>query len=513
MSWCAGGVRVGRSRRCGPWLGGWSEGGRAVFGVVSLVCGVALSASAEPQADTTGGAQSVASALVFEGTTVIDVARGRLHPNQRVVVVGTRIQAVGPAKNVRVPSGARVVKAAGTYMIPGLWDMHVHPWGNEEILYPLFIANGVTGVRDMSMASLDSLREWRQRIAAGTQVGPRIVASGPAVYHPSVNKPSAPQWRGRTPWGVFPSTPEEGRRVIDSLKRAGADFIKLYDHHSREVYFAMMDEARRVGIPVAGHLSESVTAVEASAAGQRSIEHYLNCDVAAKPNENQTGVPDRARCRALAKVFRRHDTWFSVAMPTMASDPTITNWVTLQRYWPDSVLFWNRGATDYDSAMMAMTFQTSRQQFRSRQQHVRGRSTAAWAARHEGGGDVLGTMHRAGIRMLAGTDTGPTLFMMMAVPGFSLHTLLEAMVLDGLTPLQALQTATLNPAAYFDATDSLGTIAPGNVADLVLLDANPLADIYNTRRIRAVVANGRFFDRGELDVLLLEAEQRARGTR
>ena len=115
--------------------------------------------------------------------------------------------------------------------------------------------------------------------------------------------------------------------------------------------------------------------------------------------------------------------------------------------------------------------------------------------------------------MLAGTDTGPTMAMMQAVPGFSLHTLLEVLVLQGMTPLEALQTATINPAEYLYGLDSLGTISPGKLADIVLLDANPLTDIYNTRRIRAVVANGRFFDRGDLDVMLLDAEQRARGTR
>ena len=179
------------------------------------------------------------------------------------------------------------------------------------------------------------------------------------------------------------------------------------------------------------------------------------------------------------------------------------------RYWPDSVLFWSAPAhqRNFDSASMAAASHAVQRDTWA------WRGTERWAAAHEAGEGTLGKIHRAGVRLLAGTDTGPTTFMMHSVPGFSLHNVLFGLVLEGLTPLEALRTATLNPAEYLDATDSLGTIAPRKVADLVLLDANPLVDIYNTRRIRAVVANGRMFDRGDLDILLLEAEQRARGAR
>ncbi len=486
---------------------------RALLVGVSFVI-ADLPAAAQERAAAVGPSASADSALVFEGTTLVDVRDGQLLPNRTVVVVGNRVQSVGSTKDVPIPAGARVVKATGTYMIPGLWDMHVHSWGDENTSYPLFIANGVTGVRDMSMSSLDSLRLWRHEIAAGTRAGPRILSSGPALLPPSYNKLSSGVWRGRRPWGVFPSTPAEGRRVVDSLKTAGADFIKIYDGHSRELYFAVAAEARRVGLPLAGHLPASVTAVEASDSGQRSIEHYLYCDAEAAPGDHhlKTALPEVAgmagadirRCRALARTFRDNDTWFSLASPWMGWSRLVLNWTDLMRYWPDSVLFWGTaafGGGDFDSAR-AVTAALPRE-------HEQ-RGTAKWAAEHEQGERVIGTMHRAGIRFLAGSDTGPSIGMMWAVPGFSLHNVLWNLVLDGLTPLEALQTATLNPAEYLHATDSLGTIAPGNVADLVLLDANPLADIYNTRRIRAVVANGRFFDRGDLDVLLLDAERQAR---
>jgi imidazolonepropionase-like amidohydrolase len=427
-------------------------------------------------------------ALVFKGVSIIDVRTGQLRSKQTVVVVGNRIHAVGSVARVRIPAGARIIKADGTYLIPGLWDMHVHVNGYPRTFYPLFIANGVTGVREMSALALDSVLRWRREILAGARVGPRVLTSGPILY--AANNSS--------PWGISVATSADARRVIDSLKAAGADFIKVYSGHSREVYFAIAAEARRVGLPLAGHVPESVTTVEASDSGQHSIEHYLVCDTSTKAgaHEEEYGFNPR-ECPALATRFRRNDTWFSVAQPfSTILGGRLLSGRSFMRYWPDSVWGWA-----YDGP----------------QTEPKDRSLEQWAAAYREGLEPLirklGKMHRAGIGLLAGTDTSPLWLTNECVPGFSLHDQLWTFVRSGLTPLEALQTATLNPALYFHATDSLGTIAPDKLADFVLLDANPLVDIYNTRRIRAVVANGRFFDRADLDALLLDVERLARSSR
>lgn len=453
-------------------------------------------------------APSIVSAVAYEGTTVVDVRSGELRPNQVIIVTGDRITAVGPVGGVAIPPGARVVSTQGTYAIPGLWDMHTHTLGFPGVTYPLFIANGVTGVREMSVISLDSARRWRQEVLAGARVGPRTVLPGPFITDNSFR--SFP-WRYGQPWGVLAATPEDGRRIVDSLKQAGADFIKIYHEHSRETYFAIAGAARRAGLRLEGHLPGVVTPVEASDSGQRSLEHSLVCDIAAKPAKSMQLEPqvDPEGCRVLAERFRTNGTWFSIGLPMALSrsGSMVRQWADLVGYWPDTVLsddstLLARGISPYDSIRYEWATASSKSGERSIER---------WAVLHRGATThFYRDLQRAGVRMLAGTDTGPIPFLLTSVPGFALHDLLWLLVADGLTPLEALQTATLNPAEFYEATDSLGTVAAGKLADIVFLDANPLQDIYNTRRIRAVVANGRFFDRDDIDQLLMQVERDGR---
>lgn len=395
--------------------------------------------------------------LVFDSVTVVDVEHGKLLPVQRVVIVGNRIQRMGKVNTVARPKGALVVAAHGKYLIPGLWDMHEHVIGYPDVFFPLFIANGVTGVRDMNTAHLDSLFRWRREIVAGERVGPRIVLTGGYLGN-----------SGDFDSQIKVTTPEQARRVVDSLKAVGVDFIKTRDGLIREVYFAALAEARRIGIPLVGHISTGVTAAEASDSGQRTLEHVGGCP---------DGPP--AQCAALAARFLRNDTWVT---PTMALSRYFFGGVAPERlrFWPDTV----RGAwagMNYTSAEADRAAATQN----------------------------LTAMIRAGFPLLAGTDAAP--IFPENTPGFSLQEEVAWFVEGGLSPLDALRTATLNPAKYLHATDSLGTVATGKVADLVLLDADPLAEIHNIAKISAVVANGRYFNRAQLDSLITEVERRGRG--
>jgi imidazolonepropionase-like amidohydrolase len=422
-------------------------------------------------------------ALVFTHVTVIDGGDSLPRGDQTVIIVGNRIRSVTPARSARLPAGARLVDGRGKFLLPGFWDMHVHtvfPHGRE--LLELYPANGVTGVRDMA-GDWDSLTTWRRAITRGELVGPRIVASGPYLEGGDVPIPH-----------LLVRTPAEARAGVDSLVRLGVDFIKVHSQLTREVYFAIARRARERGIVFAGHVPRVVGAWDASDSGQQSIEHLLAIPLPCTPAESVALAPRfpvqgaLGRCSSqdpgplYARLARNH-TWVT---PTFVAQVEVAGWpgralpgdslghylpAALRRYvaeifpMPDSV---PPGADSVGRAVFA-------------------RRLAQLAA-----------MHRAGVAVLVGTDAP----LRNSTPGFGLHEEMQLLVQGGMSPFEVLSAATLEPARYLGMLDSAGTIAAGKLADLVLLDANPLEDIRNTRRIRAVVANGRFYGPKERLALL-----------
>lgn len=395
--------------------------------------------------------------LVFRGATVIDVRDGRRQLDQTVVVMGNRIAAMGTAQAVPTPPDAQVIEAHGQYLIPGLWDMHAHLDDRARERYPRFIASGVTGLREMSQRfphGADSFRVWQRRVAAGTLVGPR-------VFGPSADVVTGETFDG----SVGVNDPDEVPHVVDSLKAAGMIFLKMHDDFMPlDLYFALARAARRVSIPMVGHTPLKASDIDIADSGQRSIEHN---------NEVRCGHPSQGRnrprdmtvaggCAATAAAFIRNGTWF---------DPTIVTWTCVADYRRSDPATWSEN----DSA------------------------SAYW---HQDGVVLVQALRQAGFaQFLAGSDCTQDEQMGVTMPE-ELRDLVEA----GLSPLEALQAATLNPAKFFGATDSLGTVTAGKLADFVLLDADPLADIANTAAVRAVVANGRYFDRAALDGLLRDAQ-------
>ena len=276
-----------------------------------LLAGVMLTGARTPRAQT---AAAPAGPLVVTNVTVVDVRTGQLRPAVTVAIRGGRIASITATGAGPEPAGQRI-DGSGKFLIPGLWDMHVHlafgDWfpGARDIVLPLFIANGVTGVRDMG-SDLAPVLEWRRAIGAGTLTGPRIVTSGPMLDGP---KP-------RFPASIAITTPEDGRRAVRDLQKQGADFIKFQSLIPRDAVFAIADEAKKRGIVVAGHVPDAVRASEASAAGQKSFEHLIGIFEGSSPDETKflTGPKgigqflatyDPARAAALFKLLARNRTW------------------------------------------------------------------------------------------------------------------------------------------------------------------------------------------------------------
>src|SRR5947209_7309868 len=205
--------------------------------------------------------------LAFTHATVIDMTGAKPESDMTVVIEGNRIAALGKTGRVRIPKDAQIINASGKFLIPGLWDMHVHTLREDRLatFFPLFVANGVTSVRDMSstLANFDMLKQWRGEITNGTRLGPRIIAAGPLIDGPK------PVWTDF----ISVSTAAEGRETVRTLKQHGVDFIKVYSGLPRDIYLAIADETKKQGLTFVGHEPNAVLAAEASDAGQKSFEH------------------------------------------------------------------------------------------------------------------------------------------------------------------------------------------------------------------------------------------------
>jgi hypothetical protein len=376
-------------------------------------------------------------------------------------------------------------------------------------VFPLLIANGVIGIRDMGgVLNVGQFYVWRDEIRRGTLIGPRFEIAGALVDGPGAVNPFS---------SIVVGNSTSARTAVESLKQQGADFIKVYSLLSRSAYLAIADEARKLRMPFAGHVPDSVTAMEASNLGQKSIEHLTGIALACATDEPERRTQLKARlagqltpgaewrtrvtteAQALdaydpqkaAALFRRfviNDTWQCPTLTSLQEVITDENnppdEKRLQYLWPSLKRLWS---SDGSAAKLAKSLQT------------RAREAAEFSKDLA----LVKAMRDAGVELLAGTDSPNCL------PGFCLHDELLLLVQAGLTPMEALQTATRNAARYFDREQDWGTVEVGKLADLVLLDADPLNDIRNTQKIRAVVIAGRLLNRSELDAMLDKVKRHA----
>lgn len=430
----------------------------------SLILTLALSASAVAQAP-----------FAFTHANVIDGRDSTPRRDQTVMIRGRRITAVGPAHSVVIPGNARVIDARGKYLIPGLWDMHVHTSivGGRRLL-ELFVANGVTGVRDMA-GDWDTLRTWRAEIARGRLVGPRIVASGPYLEGGDVPVPH-----------ILTRTPDEGRAGVDSLAKLGVDFIKVHGQLTPATYYAIARRAREKHMVFAGHVSQAVGSANASDSGQKSIEHMLAIPVPCTPAESLALRPRFTvqsaigRCTSsdlapLYAKFVKNGTWVT---PTLTAVVEVAGWPntgvpgdTLAHYLPKAVVEFVKQIFPMPDSIPSGADSVGRAMLAKRLAQV-------------------DAMRRAGVRIMTGTDSP----LRNSPPGFGVHEELLLLTRGGMSPFQALRAATYEPVAYLGMLDSLGTIQRDRIADLVLLNGNPVENINNVRLISGVVVNGRWFD-------------------
>ncbi len=460
-------------------------------------------------------AQDKAKPLVFVHVTVVDVTGGPALTDRTVIVSGDSIAAIAKSGSIQIPKDAQLIDAHGKFLIPGLWDMHTHiagvsanPSWARETLIPLLVANGITGIRDMG-GDLDALETWRREIEGGKLIGPRIVAAGPMLL--PARRASAPA-ESPDPSILRVGTPEEARAAVDSLQKRGADFIKIIEV-SRENYFAVAEESKKDGIPFAGHIPSDVNATEASDAGQKSIEHVvysslaLDCssegpELRRKLLEAATKGDDKAggrnHGRSKAHIFSR------TSCRALADHSRRTAHGLRQRFSRFDVNAHHMEDAP-DDPQLAYLPAALRKEWAPKPPTQNSKDAANWwQPQFENDRKLTGEMHRAGVKLLAGSDSLDRYDFV----GTSLHRELQMLVSAGLTPLEALQTATMNPAEFL-AQKNAGTISQGNRADMVLLDGDPTLDIGNTQKISGVVLRGRFLARADLDAMLAKARAAA----
>ncbi len=445
-----------------------------------LIVAVVLSAPCE--ADT----------IVIDHVSVVDVRAGRLLEDQRVVIEGERIARVEPV-NEAMPAGAvRIIDGRGKYLLPGLFDSHVH-YISTETFGPMLIAHGVTFVRDLG-AQTETILALRDRLNRGEVDGPEMIATGAVVDG------NPPTW----PFSEVCKTADDAREAVRKLAEAGVDQIKVYSNLPLDAYKAAVDEARKKGLAAVGHVPFAVTLDDAIEAGQATIEHLEGFDdLIARAAGVEVSLPRSyrsafARWRLYSKADKAklRETYNRMRIAGVAICPTL---VVMQgigktgdtdaddpwlEYVPSSLQgMWKRGMYKRMSPGAKRTVPLMQQ--------------------------VVLELHKAGVKLLCGTDlANPNV-----IPGYSLHDEMRLFQEAGVPAADVLRSATIIPAEVFGVANRLGTVEQGKTASLVLVDANPLADVRNARKIDAVFVRGQHFDRKALAELLEEAKRSAHATR
>jgi len=467
-------------------------------------------------------AQSAARAkpLFITNITIIDAAGNPPQPEMTVVITGDRITTLVPSARIKLSANADVVDGRGKFLIPGLWDSHLHLTlaGKQELtrewMAPMLIAHGVTTVRDMG-GDWQRIQDLRRDIAAGRTLGPRIFAPGSFVDGPPSQADVS---------ASVVTTAEEARAAVRRLKSQGVDFIKVQANLSWESYRAVMDEAAQVSIPVVGHVPEAISAFDAVRAGQRSVEHTspvipgdAGVMLACSGKERQLRAEMLAQKQLAAdkkadqQQLRQRQRQLQRQMAETRDDKICADLLALfvqdgVRAVPTQVFgkrFAPLGSDDLpgDDAMKLVPLSIRARSDDRRKQVISASTAEDFALRRlmfDKSRELVGLMHRAGVILLAGTDAMDD----YVLPGAGLHEELELMVEAGLTPLEALQSATRNPAQFVNKLDTLGTIERGKIADLVLLDADPLQQIGNLRKVSAVIVGGKLLSQTQRQELL-----------
>lgn len=452
-------------------------------------------------------------ATVIQNITTIDAENG-ITENQTVVIKDGKIVEVSSSEDLSFSDGNNeIIDGSGKYLIPGLWDAHVHFSYIEELapsMFDLFLAYGITSVRDTG-GRIEFIKQWKDRAVANPTEAPRVMIAGPLLDgEPNVYDGSSP---ARPPLSVGLETVEDVTEMVNRLDSIGVDLLKAYEMLTPEQFEEVIRLGREKGLKVTGHVPLSMNAVSASNTGLNSMEHMRNLEVSMASNweelqeqrlrmledgqddsggilrsrihtaMRETAIEnyDEERADEVLQVLAENETW---QIPTLA-----LNTRSVEKFYTDSA--WQETFTLLPDSIEQEWYTNAEEAAREEVSEF-GAEYSNWLF------NMVGKINEAGIPMMAGTDTPIGLL----TPGRSLHHELKVMVDAGLTPMEALQAATLNPARYFEMEDELGTIDEGKWADLLILDANPLEDIENTLEIHTVIRQGELYDREALDGIL-----------
>ena len=439
---------------------------KTLQGLLTAVCLVAAGGSVH--------AQSAILAIV--DAAVVDVEMGAIRRTETVIIQSGRIVAVGARDRTPVPAEAIRIDARGKYLVPGFSDMHVHLYTEGDAF--TYLANGITTIRNM--AGDASHLAFKKRTAEGQMIGPRIITAGPVIE----TKLSHPD-------NALVGTAEEARREVFRQHQAGYDFIKVYNDITPDVYRAVMAAARELKMPVAGHIPDAIGLREALASGQASIEHLRGYPYELLPAKvrrrsvspqydertlawnaiDAAGIDKIARDTAAAGVWNCPTFTFTVheLSPKRTHEALLrreeTAWLSLSGLPKDRTKGYLAGFTEADFA------------------------GAQWGLANRF--RLLRALDKAGAGLLVGTDSW--------LSRYALADEMELMVKAGFRPARVLRMATLDTAKFLDESEERGSIRAGKVADLVLLDADPLQRVGNVRKVAGVIKEGRYIDRADID--------------
>ena len=496
-----------------------------LFKIAASIATALLLAACKPDQNNPTAATSPVAAdaeILITHITTIDAASG-LQPDTTVALRGNQIIQVAPSSVLTGTAGFTTIDGSGKYLIPGLWDAHIHLTFTPELtdsMFRLLIGNGVTSIRDTG-GKLDLVLAQKRRaieqLAEGT--APTVFVAGPLIDGaPGVYIGDAP---GYPEIGTVVTSEAEVRAAVDDLVAQGVDLLKAYEMLDPAIFTALIDQAKKHGKPITGHVPLSMTVAEASNAGLDSMEHTRNMEMGCSSEEDELyrqrqqmlteghdkkgsvlrsdihnaqhyqgfSTYDAERCQQLLALLAKNSTWQipTLALMEAASKPFFIEdeWIATYQALPEPMgTNWAKASKELRANFAAPA-----------PERLKRAEIADWKAQ------LIPMMKAAGIPIMAGTDA-PIFFL---TPGYSLHLELKTLVDAGLTPMDALAAATSRPAEYFGLEQSQGFIAPGMLADLVILNANPLDDIRNTQAIEMVIKNGIVLDRAELDAMLTPA--------
>lgn len=433
--------------------------------------------------------------LAFVHATIVDIEKGDLIPDQTILIYDNKIKSIGKTGSVEIPAASTVIDATGEFLIPGLWDAHVHLSSLGACTLPVLLAHGVTSIRDLGSIPSETHR-WHTLIKEGKLPGPRIKATGYNIesggWLDAAQRILASSETLRK-YDFFKLAPRlrvddasDAKKAVDSLIRMGSDVVK-FRNLGGDNFFSLARECKRRGTLLVGHAPQQVRLGEASEAGMASIEH-------GETISNSLLNTDRKTREAEFKILAKNGTMIT---PTLIADyrAKLSTPAAMRLAIRDT-----NGTVDRRNKLISNPLR-SIWQFAYDSRYLN--ASQDWESFFQRSALELREAYKCNVRMLVGTDLG----VILVYPGTSVHEEMALMTEKiGMSPASVLQAATMNPARFFKMQDSLGTIQPGMLADLVLLDANPLSDIKNTQLINGVVANGKYFDKRALNELIRQAE-------